>query len=616
MAACLQDVCRLCGGEGAAGVDRRNPHVKEKYQEIILRALDVDVGQDDIAAHPPFICHTCLRKLNKWWSAAKLRKKQKINIRVPSFALHQCARCVTQQEEDNLPALCDRLNAVLVKHPSVLKWRGADMLKLIYLGSSGRPEVEIFVKNNLALQIVVCGVDVKESGSLVLQDLPVKANVADVEKVLETLDTCNTCTGNPGFSDLVKSREGPAGQLPISITTGDLVQMYPFVTIRHKRCHLLVPEPAVQCEVCLMFKVDLKVLASRVGCSRDITTSSSITNKVLSHTELQTKVKLLKVENKALKRKNVALHTKIAEMMKGEGVAVNSREEAFLQQALNEREEEFQSAVTDGSPAALLWEQQKKALQKGKGMRWHPAVIRFCIALQSKSSSSYNLLRESGFLKLPHPNTLHQYTHFGNPAPGFNSDLVLRIAKEIDLQSLPQHEREVCILFDEMKIKSSLVYSVRSGAVVGFVDVGCIGNEILQFEKRCKDGDVPIASHVMVLMIRGIFTSLRSPIGYFPSLSIASHQLYPCMWETVMLLEAVGFSVRAFVSDGASPNTKFYRMHGPRDGLVYSTPHPASPHKLYFFCDPPHLMKTTRNNWENSGYHNKTRNLHVSFLCF
>ena len=120
-------------------------------------------------------------------------------------------------------------------------------------------------------------------------------------------------------------------------------------------------------------------------------------------------------------------------------------------------------------------------------------------------------------MKLPHPNTLHQYTLFGNPSPGFNSDLVLHVVKEIGLESSQPHEREVCILFDEMKIKSSLVYSVRSGAIVGFVDVGTIGNEVLQFEKRCQGEDPPLASHVLVLMIRGIFTGLRTPIGYYPT---------------------------------------------------------------------------------------------------
>ncbi|XP_038052534.1 uncharacterized protein LOC119725265 [Patiria miniata] len=611
MAECLRDVCRLCGGGGAAGIDRRHPHSKEKYHQVMLRALDVDVHTDEMGTHPPFVCHNCVKKLMKWWSAAKLKKKLQLNIEVCEFVLHRCERCV---QPLGLSSLCDELNAVLVSHPSFFIWRGTNLMKIIHYGDSGRPEVEISINSTLTWLIEVCGVDVAGSGCPVLQDIPVTAGVPDVSRVLETLEAHNICSANRDFNKLVKSREGPAGQIPTSVTGRDIVQVYPYPTIRHNKCHLLVSKPGLLCEVCVMFRVDLNVMASRLGGSREVTTSSSIRNNTMSNAELQKKMKLMKMENKALKKRNAVLHTKITAMIQVESVEVNTQEGSFLHQAMQDGEKEFMMASIEGSPAGLLWEQQKASFQKGKGMRWHPAIIRFCIALQSKSSSSYNLLRESGFLKLPHPNTLHPYTHFGDPAPGFNADLVLRVISDMKLHTLPQHQREVCVLFDEMKIKASLVYSVRSGAVVGFVDVGSIGNEILQFEKRCQDEDISIASHVLVLMVRGIFTSLRTPIGYYPSLGVSSHQLYPCMWEAIMLLEAAGFSVRGLVSDGASPNRKFYRMHGPREEFLHSTPHPATNNQLYFFCDPPHLIKTTRNNWENSGCHNKTRNLHVS-IC-
>lgn len=133
--------------------------------------------------------------------------------------------------------------------------------------------------------------------------------------------------------------------------------------------------------------------------------------------------------------------------------------------------------------------------------------------------------------------------------------MVLRVVEDIGLHSLPEYERNMSLMFDEMKIKAGLVFSVHFGAIVGFVDVGSIGNEIIQFETKCKRADVRVASHVLVLMIRGIFTSLRSPIAYYPSLGVSSHQLY--IWEAVILLESVGFIVRSLDSDGASANRKF-----------------------------------------------------------
>ena len=284
MAACLQDICRLYGGDGAAGVDKRQPHSKEKYREIILRALDVDVSQDDSTVHPRHICHSCLKKLQKWWSAAKLRKKKELNIRLVSFSQHRCSRCSTVEENNGFSSFCERVGAVLVDYPSFFKWKGSGMLKIIYLGNSGCSEVEIFIDSNLAMKIDVCGVNIKESGCQVLQNLPPTADVASVKATIEALQMLNICSGNRDFDDLVRSREGPAGQIPVTVTGGDWVQRHPFPTVRHRRCQLLIARPAVQCEVCVIFKVDLKVLASRVtvGMSREVSASSSIRNDALS----------------------------------------------------------------------------------------------------------------------------------------------------------------------------------------------------------------------------------------------------------------------------------------------------------------------------------------------
>ena len=54
-------------------------------------------------------------------------------------------------------------------------------------------------------------------------------------------------------------------------------------------------------------------------------------------------------------------------------------------------------------------------------------------------------------------------------------------------------------------------------------------------------------------------------------------------------------------SDKASPNQKLYRMHG--NGAVHETANVYASddeRPLFFLSDPPHLVKTLRNNLENS----------------
>ena len=78
----------------------------------------------------------------------------------------------------------------------------------------------------------------------------------------------------------------------------------------------------------------------------------------------------------------------------------------------------------------------------------------------------------------------------------------------------------------------------------------------------------------------------------------------------------------AMVSEGASPNRRFYGIHEladgenkSPDGVVYWIYNRFDKiRKIYLFCNVPPLLKTIRNNFENSHGHNNTRNLMVNGL--
>ncbi len=56
-----------------------------------------------------------------------------------------------------------------------------------------------------------------------------------------------------------------------------------------------------------------------------------------------------------------------------------------------------------------------------------------------------------------------------------------RLYTDYNLASCPEEEKNVVVLLVEMKVKAGLVYSVGSGKIVGFTDVGDIGNEVSSF---------------------------------------------------------------------------------------------------------------------------------------
>ena len=52
------------------------------------------------------------------------------------------------------------------------------------------------------------------------------------------------------------------------------------------------------------------------------------------------------------------------------------------------------------------------------------------------------------------------------------------LMKEVGIDSLEEHQKYVTILFDEMKVKESIVYD----KVIGFVELNDVYDQLLQLE--------------------------------------------------------------------------------------------------------------------------------------
>ena len=196
---------------------------------------------------------------------------------------------------------------------------------------------------------------------------------------------------------------------------------------------------------------------------------------------------------------------------------------------------------------------------------------------------------------------------------------------EYSKKPLLDHEKQIALLFDEMQIKSGLIFNRHSGKLVGFTEIGNINEELDEFERNLKGKtEKKLATHVLCIMARGLFKHLNYPIAYYYCRGFNSDQLFPVIWESVRVMEMTGFHVRAFVCDGAAPNRRFYQLHRlpdeinvSQDGVVFwATNRYAESRRIYFICDAPHLLKTLRNNLEKSFGHKKTRNLMVRTFFF
>ena len=262
----------------------------------------------------------------------------------------------------------------------------------------------------------------------------------------------------------------------------------------------------------------------------------------------------------------------------------------------------------------LFWQQQKEiSLKSGVGRRYHPMIIRWCLSISTKSASAYDELRETfkdgGMLELPSRRMLRNYRNAVTPECGFNPDIIAELIKS----SKDYHgtQRYTILTFDEMKIQDNLVWNKYSGDLVGFVDLGDPETNYATFQNADA-----VATHALAFMVRGIQTSLKFIIAYFATTSVIASQLFPVFWRAVAILEMTcNLPVIATICDGASPNRRFFGMHEDLDGkgdisYVHRTINLyAKERYIYFFSDPPHLLKTARNCLHNSGSGKNSRYL-------
>ena len=244
----------------------------------------------------------------------------------------------------------------------------------------------------------------------------------------------------------------------------------------------------------------------------------------------------------------------------------------------------------------LFWQQQQELMKTGPtNVRYHPMLIRYCFSLAAKSNSTYQELRNSGILVLPSTRTLRGYRNFIKPQTGFSrqviEDLINTTSSYFDVQ------RYVILLFDEMKVKSNLVFDKHTVDLKLYLDLGCVEDD---FSTLGKEVDC-LATHALAFHLRGVITNLKYSLAYFDD--VISLQLMALFWEAVAILEyRCNLWVIAATSDGASPNRRFYQLHRVNEELCHKTENICAKWRnIYFFSDAPHLMKTTRNCWANSG---------------
>lgn len=92
-------------------------------------------------------------------------------------------------------------------------------------------------------------------------------------------------------------------------------------------------------------------------------------------------------------------------------------------------------------------------------------------------------------------------------------------------------------------------------------------------------------------------------------------EMFPLVWSVVEALELYDIPTVSLTNDGAKPNRRFFHLcQAEKTAVPYKTDNPYKKTDLFFFCDPPHLLKTARNCFSNSFAHSKSRKMKVSII--
>ena len=103
--------------------------------------------------------------------------------------------------------------------------------------------------------------------------------------------------------------------------------------------------------------------------------------------------------------------------------------------------------------------------------------------LRHQPSKAYELLRESGVIRLPSQRTLRDYSNCVKAVAGFSHEVDRQLMLAAKSEMSPEWHKLVILLLDEMYVKEGLVYNKFTGNLVGFVDLGELNNHLLAFGK-------------------------------------------------------------------------------------------------------------------------------------
>ena len=360
------------------------------------------------------------------------------------------------------------------------------------------------------------------SCSAFVQNTPasISKEYLSTQDLLNDIDKLMICSGNPDhhFVEMLKKRKGNAilsKDRKSVMATLDYTrvinsnQFYP-VTVRVKTCKMITTEK--QCENCKRYRHNLRSLHSK--SNKLSKSSSSSTNiRFLTTPERRRKITKLRQDNKCLRRKIDSYKANIEKSKDIVGIAFDDTLTSDFEIIMNQCNKDVMKTHPPNSFHHIFWEQHHNSIKQkdARQIRWHPAMIKWCLSLKLLSSSCYNALRSSGVIKLPSDRTLRDYTNWTKLTTGLSTSVDQQLLIEANLDLLNTIVMFVSSLTNA-KSKKTWFMIMRY--------ITDINNHLKSIEKSYDKSTAvtsvqKLATHMLMFMVRGLFSSLKFPYAQF-----------------------------------------------------------------------------------------------------
>ena len=221
-----------------------------------------------------------------------------------------------------------------------------------------------------------------------------------------------------------------------------------------------------------------------------------------------------------------------------------------------------------------------------QGRRHSDEVKKFSLTLNFYSPKAYDFLRN--IFSLPHPSSLANWTSTIDCEPGFFLDVFEALAQKVEGDVTT---RDCALLCDAMSIMSGVMYRKSTGTFEGFINYG---SDIVSFDEDT------VATEALVFMLVGLRSLWKFPVGFVLTDKIDGHDLHCLLSQCLNHSAKHGLIVHMVTMDGAPSNFLAMKRFGCKMGSVVKNIDgrfkvSCYPHVLYFYPDPPHMLKLARN---------------------